>query len=75
MMRIEVLRSKIHRVHVTQAELNDVGSITLDEALMEAAQLIENERVQIVNGNNGEREEAKQFKPTVYFPNADNRLN
>jgi len=115
-MRIEVLKSKIHRVRVTQAELNYVGSITLDEALMEAAQLIENEKVQIVNINNGERletyvikgarnsgivclngpaarkaivddviiiisyasmeiEEAKQFKPTVIFPNADNHLN
>ena len=116
MMRIEVLKSKIHRVRVTQAELNYVGSITLDEALIEAAQLIENEKVQIVNVNNGERletyvikgernsgivclngpaarkavvddviiiisyasmevEEAKKFKPTIIFPNADNLLN
>jgi|SRR6478735_4377009 aspartate 1-decarboxylase len=115
-MRIEVLKSKIHRIRVTQAELDYVGSITLDEALIEAAQLIENEKVQIVNLNNGERletyvikgernsgivclngpaarkavvndmiivisyasmeiEEAKKFKPTVIFPNSENRLN
>ena len=54
-MRIEVLKSKIHRVKITEAELHDVGSITLDEKLMEAANLIEGEKVQIVNVNNGER--------------------
>jgi aspartate 1-decarboxylase len=54
-MRIEVLKSKIHRAKVTQAELHYVGSITIDEALMEAANLIENEKVQVVNVNNGER--------------------
>jgi aspartate 1-decarboxylase len=54
-MYIEVLKSKLHRVRVTQAELHYVGSITIDEALMEAANLIENEKVQIVNINNGER--------------------
>lgn len=54
-MRIEVLKSKIHRVHVTQAELHYVGSITIDETLMEAAQIIEGEKVQVVNINNGER--------------------
>jgi aspartate 1-decarboxylase len=54
-MRIEVLKSKIHRVKVTEAELHYVGSITIDEALMEAASLIENEKVQVVNVNNGER--------------------
>jgi aspartate 1-decarboxylase len=54
-MFIEVLKSKIHRVKVTQAELHYVGSITIDEALMEAADLIENEKVTIVNVNNGER--------------------
>lgn len=54
-MNIEVLKSKIHRVTVTQANLQYIGSITIDEALMEAANIIENERVQIVNVNNGER--------------------
>lgn len=54
-MRIEVLKSKIHRVKITQAELHYVGSITIDEDLMEAADLVENEKVQIVNINNGER--------------------
>jgi len=54
-MFIEVLKSKIHRVKVTQAELHYVGSITIDENLMEAAHLIENEKVQVVNINNGER--------------------
>lgn len=54
-MKIQVVKSKIHRASVTQADLNYVGSITIDEALMEAANLIEGERVQIVNVNNGER--------------------
>ena len=54
-MHIEVVKSKIHRVTVTEADLNYVGSITIDEDLMEAANLIENEKVQIVNINNGER--------------------
>ncbi len=61
-MRIEVLKSKIHRVKVTQAELHYVGSITIDEALMEAADLVENEKVQIVNVNNGERLETYVIK-------------
>lgn len=115
-MLIESLKSKIHRVKVTQAELHYVGSITIDEDLMEAANIIENEKVQIVNVNNGERletyvikgergsgmvclngpaarkvqvgdiiiiisyahmdfEEAKTFKPTLIFPNANNKLN
>jgi len=114
-MNIQVLKSKIHRVKITQAELHYVGSITIDEDLMEAANLIENEKVQIVNVNNGERletyvikgdrgsgmicmngpaarkvqvgdviiiisyatmdfEEAKSFKPTVVFPDPQNRL-
>jgi aspartate 1-decarboxylase len=114
-MWIEVFKSKIHRVKVTQAELHYVGSITIDEALMEAANLIEGEKVQIVNVNNGERletyvirgernsgviclngpaarkvqvgdiiiiiayalmpfEEAKKFKPTLVFPDENNRL-
>jgi aspartate 1-decarboxylase len=54
-MRIEVLKSKIHRAKITQAELHYVGSITIDEALMEAANIIEGEKVQVVNINNGER--------------------
>jgi len=52
---IEVMKSKIHRVRVTQAELNYVGSITIDEDLMEAADIVANEKVQIVNNNNGAR--------------------
>jgi len=115
-MRIEVLKSKIHRVKVTEAELHYVGSITIDEALMEAAHLIENEKVQVVNVNNGERletyvirgarnsgticlngpaarkaqvgdiviiisyasmelEEAKAYKPSIIFPDPENRLS
>lgn len=54
-MQIEVLKSKIHRATITEANLNYVGSITIDEDLMEAANLIENEKVQVVNVNNGER--------------------
>jgi aspartate 1-decarboxylase len=115
-MRIEVLKSKIHRVKITQAELHYVGSITIDETLMEAANLIEGEKVQVVNINNGERletyvikgarnsgtvclngpaarkaqvgdmviiisyasmdfGEARNFKPSLIFPDPDNRLN
>ena len=114
-MNIEILKSKIHRATVTEANLNYVGSITIDETLMEAANLIENEKVQVLNANNGERletyvikgakdsgviclngpaarkaavgdvvviisyasmdfEEAKTFKPTIVFPNANNKL-
>src|SRR5215218_4598696 len=54
-MEIEVLKSKVHRVVITEANLNYVGSLTLDEDLMEAANLIENEKVQVVNVNNGSR--------------------
>lgn len=54
-MFIHVLKSKIHRVKVTQAELNYVGSITIDQDLMDAANLIPGEKVQVVNNNNGER--------------------
>ena len=54
-MQIEVVKSKIHRVAVTEADLNYIGSITIDEDLMEAANIIENERVYIYNINNGER--------------------
>jgi aspartate 1-decarboxylase len=115
-MMIEVLKSKIHRVRVTQANLNYVGSITIDEDLMDAANMIEGEKVQVLDINNGERletyiikgergsgaiclngaaarkvavddlviivsyalmdfEEAKQFRPSVTFPDsATNRL-
>ncbi len=114
-MMIQILKSKIHRAIVTQAELHYVGSITIDEALMEAANLIENELVQVLNVNNGERfetyvikgernsgviclngpaarlaqvgdpvivisyavmdfEKAKTFKPTLVFPDSNNRL-
>jgi aspartate 1-decarboxylase len=54
-MLIEVLKSKIHRVTVTEADLDYIGSITIDEALMEAAGIIENEKVEIYNITNGER--------------------
>jgi aspartate 1-decarboxylase len=115
-MQIQVVKSKIHRVTVTGADLNYIGSITIDEALMEASNIIEGEKVSIVNINNGERletyaikgnrnsgeitlngpaarkvqkgdiiiiisygildfEEAKNFKPTLVFPNEkDNSL-
>lgn len=114
-MHIEILKSKIHRVRITQAQLHYVGSITIDEELMKAANLLENEKVQIVNVNNGERletyvikgeagsgeiclngpaarkaqvgdiiiiisychmnyDEAKDFKPTLVFPDENNRL-
>ncbi len=109
-MQIEVLKSKIHRVSVTGAELDYIGSITIDETLMKAANLIQGEKVSVVNVNNGERfetyvirgeansgdiilngpaarkvqrgdvviiisyaimdfEQAKNFHPTVIFPN------
>ncbi|UYW01162.1 aspartate 1-decarboxylase [Flavobacterium agricola] len=112
-MQIEILKSKIHRVKVTGADLNYIGSITIDEALLEAANIFEGEKVSIVNINNGERfetyaipgprnsgvitlngpaarkvqkddiiiiiayalatmEEAKNFKPSVIFPNEEN---
>jgi aspartate 1-decarboxylase len=61
-MYIEVLKSKIHRVKVTQAELHYVGSVTIDEDLMDAAHLIENEKVTILNINNGERFETYVIK-------------
>ncbi len=112
---IEVMKSKIHRARVTQAELNYVGSITIDEDLMDAANIIANEKVQIVNNNNGARletyvipgergtgticlngaaarlvqvgdiiivisyawmttEEARQHKPSLVFPDDNNKL-
>lgn len=61
-MLVQVLKSKIHRVKVTQADLNYIGSITIDEDLMNEANLIEGERVQIVNINNGERFETYVIK-------------
>lgn len=61
-MQIQVLKSKIHRVKVTQANLNYIGSITIDQNLMDAANIIENEKVQIVNVNNGERLETYVIK-------------
>lgn len=54
-MQIEVLKSKIHRVRITHADLNYVGSITIDKDLIEAANLVVGEKVQVVNVNNGER--------------------
>ena len=61
-MEIEVLKSKVHRAVITEANLNDVGSLTLDEDLMEADNLIENENIQVVNVNNGERIETYIIK-------------
>lgn len=61
-MQIQIMKSKIHRVKITQAELHYVGSITIDEDLMDAANLIENEKVQVVNVNNGERLETYVIK-------------
>ena len=54
-MYIHVIKSKIHRVKVTGADLNYIGSITIDEALMEAAQIVAGEKIQVVNNSNGER--------------------
>jgi aspartate 1-decarboxylase len=68
-MQIQLLKSKIHRVRVTQAELDYIGSITIDETLMVAANIIEGERVQIVNINNGERFETYVIKGV---PNSGN---
>ncbi len=114
-MLVEILKSKIHRVRVTQADLHYVGSISIDEDLIEAAHMFVNLKVQILNLNNGERfetyiikgkrgsgeitlngpaarrvqvgdiiiivaygwmeeEEARMYKPTVIFPNENNRL-
>lgn len=65
-MFIEVLKSKIHRVKITQAELHYVGSITIDENLMDAAGIVENQKVQVVNLNNGERLETYVIKGERY---------
>lgn len=61
-MFIEILKSKIHRVKVTEANLDYIGSITIDETLMDAANIIENEKVQVLNINNGERMETYVIK-------------
>lgn len=114
-MQIEILKSKIHRATITEADLNYIGSIAIDEDLIEAANLIENEKVHIYNITNGERletyvirgergsriisingaaarkvavgdkiiiisyaimdfEKAKSFKPTILFPDDNNKL-
>ncbi len=62
MMKIEILKSKIHRATITQANLNYIGSISIDENLLDAANLIEFEKVQVVNINNGERLETYVIK-------------
>lgn len=62
MYYVEVVKSKIHRVTVTEANLNYIGSITIDEALLEAANILPNEKVQIVDINNGERLETYVIK-------------
>lgn len=61
-MNIEIVKSKLHNVTVTDANLNYIGSITIDEDLLEAANMIPNEKVQIVNNNNGERFETYIIK-------------
>ena len=61
-MQIEILKSKVHRAVITEANLNYVGSLTLDEDLMDAANMIENEKIQVVNVNNGERLETYLIK-------------
>ena len=114
-MLIEVVKSKIHRVRVTESDINYIGSITIDEDLIDGSGLIENEKVQVVNVNNGERfetyvikgkrgsgviclngpaarkvlvgdiviivsfaqmefEEAKNFHPTIIFPDENNQI-
>lgn len=61
-MQIQVLKSKVHRATITEADLNYVGSLTLDEDIMDAANMIEGEKIQIVNVNNGERIETYLIK-------------
>ena len=114
-MKVQILKSKIHRVKVTDANLDYIGSITIDERLMKAANILEGEKIQVVNNNNGERfetyvitgkygsgeitvngaaarkvnigdililityeimdfDEAKNFEPSVVFPNEENNL-
>jgi aspartate 1-decarboxylase len=61
-MLIEILKSKIHQVTVTEANLNYIGSVTIDEDLMDASGIIENEKVQVLDINNGERLETYVIK-------------
>lgn len=61
-MLLTILKSKLHRVRVTEANINYIGSITIDEDLMDAAALLENEKVQVLNLNNGERLETYVIK-------------
>lgn len=61
-MEIEILKSKIHRITITEANLHYVGSLTLDEDLMDAANIIEHEKIQVVNVNNGTRLETYVIK-------------
>jgi aspartate 1-decarboxylase len=61
-MKIEILKSKVHRAVITEANLNYVGSLTLDENLMDAANMIEHEKITVVNANNGERLETYLIK-------------
>jgi aspartate 1-decarboxylase len=61
-MNIDLLKSKVHRAVITEANLHYVGSLTLDEDIMDAANMIENEKVQVVNVNNGERIETYLIK-------------
>ncbi len=61
-MNIDILKSKVHRAVITEANLHYVGSLTLDENIMEAANMIENEKIQVVNVNNGERIETYLIK-------------
>jgi aspartate 1-decarboxylase len=61
-MQIQILKSKVHRATITEANLNYVGSLTLDEDLMDAAQMVEHEKIQVVNVNNGERIETYLIK-------------
>lgn len=63
-MQIEVLKSKIHRVKVTEANLHYIGSITIDEDLLEAANMIENEKVQVLDIDNGQRLETYIIRGT-----------
>ena len=70
-MQVEVVKSKIHRVKVTGADLNYIGSITIDEDLMDAANIIRGEKVQIVNNNNGERLETYANQVVNYFKARD----
>ena len=75
-MLVQVVKSKIHRVKVTGADLNYIGSITIDEDLMDAANIIEGEFVQIVNSNNGERLETYVIKGerSIVYQQAKNRM-